>query len=267
MNDTPAIQTFPAPWEKRNLGLDAVEIEVLSDSASLEEIQRSSLGFELATVKVPNGNLALVHALEANGFRFLESQFSISLELSSLPAQCPLHDKILRNYVLSPVSSNEVGRLQKFVNRGLFTTDRIALDPELGLDLANRRYNHWIADMAASQADSLQWIMTAAEPSRHAGFMMFQEDGQTINALLGGIFPQFQKRGAGLAMAVRPPHHFAAKGFAHYRTKVSSNNVPILRLYQSVGFRINEIVYVLRRLESRNSEHAIQRKNSTREPV
>jgi ribosomal protein S18 acetylase RimI-like enzyme len=232
-----------------------VEIEVLSPSASLEEIYHSSLGFELSTVRVPIGNLPLVHGLEAKGFRFLESQFSIEIGLSSLSAASSMQAAILRKYVLAQVRTDEVELLQGYVKEGLFKTDRIALDPELGPELANHRYSQWIAEVASKRIASLQWLMTASEPPRRAGFIMFQEDGKTVNALLGGVFPQFQTQGAGLAMVLRPLHHFATQGFTNYQTKVSSNNFPVLRLYQDAGFKIHEIVYVMRRLERRKTNN------------
>jgi ribosomal protein S18 acetylase RimI-like enzyme len=153
------------------------------------------------------------------------------------------------------VATKDIELLQSYVKEGLFKTDRIALDPELGPELANHRYSHWIADVAAKRIGALQWLMTASEPSRRVGFIMFQEDGKTVNALLGGVFPQFQTQGAGLAMVLRPLHHFATQGFAHYQTKVSSNNFPIFKLYQDVGFKIHEVVYVMRRLERRETSN------------
>jgi len=251
VNEPGTIRVTPAPWEQKTLGLHAVEIDVRSPRATLDMIQNASVGYDLSTVKIPSGNPALVHSLEAIGYRFMESQLSLGVGLRSLPEPSPLQRAILKKYCLTRPKPGDLETLLGFITQGLFTSDRVTLDPELGKDLAIKRYVHWITDVLSRDTDSMQWISPTTGAFRHAGFIIVQKEGETIHALLGGVFPRYQILGAGLAMVLHPIRHFASHGFAFYTTRVSSNNLPVVNLYLEAGFSIKEIVYVLRRLERR----------------
>ena len=69
-----------AVWEKRNLGYDAYEIVLdkrdLKKGAEsiLEDLRAQNFYHAYVTIKMPVGNLNVLHALEDVGFRFMETQ-------------------------------------------------------------------------------------------------------------------------------------------------------------------------------------------------
>ena len=72
-----------ATWERRNFGRDAWEItlgrEDLADvEKTLAALRDSRFAGAYVCVKMPVGNLKMLHALEDDGFRFLETQLSRS---------------------------------------------------------------------------------------------------------------------------------------------------------------------------------------------
>ena len=71
-----------ATWEKRNFGRDAYEVTLdrkdMDDvSAVIGTLSDARFNETYVCVKLPVGNLKIVHALEDLGFRFLETQLSL----------------------------------------------------------------------------------------------------------------------------------------------------------------------------------------------
>ena len=71
-----------ASWERRNLGCDAWEIELTAaDAADLDAtlgaLHDPSFAGCYVVVKIPVGFIRLLHALEDDGFRFVESQLRL----------------------------------------------------------------------------------------------------------------------------------------------------------------------------------------------
>ena len=71
-----------ATWERRNLGRDAWEVtlgreDVADVGKTLAALRDDRFAGAYVCVKMPVGNLKMLHALEDDGFRFLETQFSL----------------------------------------------------------------------------------------------------------------------------------------------------------------------------------------------
>ena len=82
------MKIIKATWENRNLGCDAYEIKIewkdfKNFQEVIDELKRQDFSGAYVTVKMPVGNLKTLHALEDAGFRFMETQFSLKLDLTN----------------------------------------------------------------------------------------------------------------------------------------------------------------------------------------
>ena len=76
-----------ATWEKRNLGCDAYEIQIerkdlKNFSSIMSDLKKQDFSGAYVTVKMPVGNLEALHALEDDGFRFMETQYKIKNKIA-----------------------------------------------------------------------------------------------------------------------------------------------------------------------------------------
>ena len=77
------MKIIKATWENRNLGRNAYEITLnrkdLKDfDTTLKEIRAQDFAGAYVVVKMPVGDLKTLHALEDDGFRFVETQFCLA---------------------------------------------------------------------------------------------------------------------------------------------------------------------------------------------
>ena len=236
-----------ATWERRNLGRDAWEITL--DRKDMEDVSGviKTLNDEkfkgaYVCVKLPVGNLKMVHALEDDGFRFLEVQLSLISHFE--PANILSQRESMGNVEFKTVekTSEAWERIIQKVPAGLFDTDRIALDPRFGPDVARRRYQNWMRDLLANPKSRLTVMVV---DGNEIAFGLDIVDEGRVEGVLGATFEEFRNSGYGmLSMAGYDEGELAMK----HRTAVSSNNQAVLRTHQNCGRIIYKEMYVFRKI-------------------
>ena len=240
------MQIIDAFWEKRNLGVETKEI-VLSNSDSLSDIENgiNSLSSEkrYTVVKVPNGRTDFVKLLTNKGFCFVESLFEVSLRIADfqLPESLKRFDSLLSYRQL--VTGEAFERLEKEIKKGIFTTDRVALD--FGIDMAAVRYINWIKDEQQAGSEIFE-ILYEEEP---IGFFTLKNlsNGRYDN-FLAGMYHSESNQGLGFSILSKPIIELSRRKAKFYVTHISSNNLAVMRLYFSFGFTPANIVYVMTKL-------------------
>lgn len=247
------VKIIDAFWEKRNLGVDVIEIEIgkkdLGDTSEIiAKIEELKAPCRLLNVKIPVASLELLHALEGIGFRFLECQLKISRSLKDYepPAEMqPLLEKTGVHVIEK--SHAELEALLERITPGMFSTDRICLDPLWGAsceELSATRYRNWIADIFFED-DVVSYFATHF--SQHVGFGVARtnQKANSVQILLGGTFKEQGNPFASVAF-INAPIILFMHSLKLISVAISSNNMPICRLYNQFFFKLNEILYVLR---------------------
>lgn len=245
------MQVVQATWEQRNLGKKVVELSIEPGecddvSATVESAMRAEADCELAVVKLPKGYPAIIHELEERGHRFLETQLSLGLPLGeSSPTLPPAFAVIARRVKHSPVAdTEELEQVLARIDPEMFTTDRVALDPLFGRDVAMSRYRNWLRDLHGKENHALLRLHVGDNP---VGFLQVAARERTLHALLGGVYVRFKGMGFGAGMLTAALEYGRELGCTRIETKVSSNNPDVLALYLALSFQITNIEYVLRR--------------------
>lgn len=241
-----------ATWERRNFGCDAWEITL--ERSDMVEMDRTLTALRdkrflgaYVCVKIPVGNLRMLHALEDNGFRFLETQLSLMdrFESDNLMELC----KDIEPHIhFITVEKEEEGweRIISKIVPEMFDTDRVSLDPLLGPEIACKRYRNWIRDLRNDPRSEMTLILADEEA---IGFSLDIVDETTRHGILGGTFPEFKNTGYGMFLMSGPCNRKLQFGLKA-RTVVSSNNIKVLRAHQNSGKVIYKEMYVLRKFIS-----------------
>jgi|GEM_PF-237544 len=244
------MKVIEATWEKRNLGVDTIEIQFdKSDSLLKEEelinnieVAIKDYGSHYIVVKIPSGNSLLLNTLQNMNFRYIESQLELKYSNKDV------------NDVLNKVNHMFVGvdcikieddftleKLKSKIQEGIFDTDRISSDECFGIKIANDRYSNWVED--EYKRGTGVYIVT--HMGEEIGFFVTRGISEnTQYGILGGLFSEYKNKGLGFAwnyMNIKESFRNNAKVF---KTFVSSNNVEVLKIHEFFGSKIDNINYV-----------------------
>jgi hypothetical protein len=239
------MKIIDAFWEKRNLGIESKEI-ILSNSDSLSDIE-SVLNSLLSAryyivVKIPIRKPDFIRFLTEKGFYFVESLFEVSLHIPDfkLPESLKKFDEMLKYRKLT--SREDLERLSIEIKKGIFTTDRIALDPIFGIDISSVRYINWLKDELLKGSEIFE-ISFKENPI--AFFTLKNISEGKYDNFLAGMYHNESNIGFGFSILSKPLIELKNRQAKYYITHISSNNLAVMRLYFYFGFSPIDIVYVM----------------------
>jgi GNAT superfamily N-acetyltransferase len=234
------MKIIDAYWEKRNLGVETVEFEVgAKDSIEVvADILANERQYNV--VKVPAGNTAVMFALSANGYYFVESQINggHSLKSLSLPAK---YTPAIADTTYSAMEKSDIDVLFGNIRDGLFDSDRIYNDEHFGKEIASLRYINWISDELEKGCDIYKLCNTEAV----FGFFTFKESATDVYyPFLVGIYKEYRRRGLGVASIFMPLCEAVKRNAKTVSTYFSADNPNAVNLYFRLGYEPKGIYYV-----------------------
>ncbi len=236
------MRTTEAFWEIDNLGCSTVEIEIESDSdLRKNELLALEDEFDYLVVKTPISSPMLWQNLQAMGYHIIECQLSICKKVHK--AEREKYHSLFRPYSIRRViTHNDLQSVLQEIDKGIFTTDRIAIDPVFGVEVASRRYCNWIQGKFGTPHMCLDVIIVDHIEVGFA-FNQLSDNGKSFIGLLGGIYREFQNYGYGFGM-LSPIFLSNSENLKYHRTSISLNNLPVMRLYQYLGYQFTDCRYV-----------------------
>jgi len=247
------MQVIDAYWEKRNLNCETYEIKIeKTDLINIDKIisdieNNPNLKNSYVVIKTPIANLKLIHKLEENGFRFMETQFEMQKKIKNY--ETPTLLKRLNSQISTKIETKEKENWLKFTQKmsnDMYSTDRIYLDPKLPKETSKKRYENWIIDLLENPNSQLQAYYKDDIPIGF-GVAILENNTKTVKDLLKGVFKEYQDNGWGYLIFDSSCKKFQELGYEKIITHISSNNMPIIKLYQTFDYKITEETYVLRR--------------------
>lgn len=232
-----------ASWEKRNLGVDTIIFYVkATDSVQdvLEQLMQCDKEYQ--EIIISDANTDVLLAVQNIGFRVIEMGIHLSMMIDQLIM--PSLYVRFEPYVTYDFANEEEIEyvLSKIETGDMFLTDKISRDPYFGARVAGKRYAFWLQD---TLKDGSALILSKYK-GKTIGFDIWENIGDNVyNGILGGLFPEFSGRGLGILplytglLALKDQK--AKKILSH----VSSNNIPILKYHEMLGFSIDKMDYVL----------------------
>ena len=232
-------------WELENLGRRVCEIIVEADDIFDEnEIIEKTKAFDYVVIKVGMACPAFNFGLTQLGFTMVETQLNISKKFKDFNFEDRLVKRLLPHVDIKIVTSYK--DLDGIINRitpDMFSTDRIYLDPRFEKSSSMIRYSNWIRTEFQRNTSIIKEILYDGVA---IGFDMQRENNGIVSGLLGGIYEGEQAAGYGLLTA--SSRFLSAKTkespFVKMRTSISSNNIPMLQIYNYLHFIIDNMTYV-----------------------
>ncbi len=228
-------------WEKENLGVDSGKFIIDSDEdvMQIEKILKNC-NKEYLEADVASGCIKSIAVLENNGFHFMET--AIALKASVADIDIPKAMKRFIGKVSYDESTVEELRIiGDAINTGtMFLTDKISLNAAFGSKKAGNRYCNWFYSLLQKGAKcfSIHYM------GKLVGFELSILKDDTVEFILGGGLPGGYT-GAGMMTVTASYDYWMNHNIKSIETNVSSNNLPVLKLHELFGLRINELRYIL----------------------
>ena len=236
-----------ATWEMRNLGKKTIEITIEKDDVSpfiknqlLKNIEDQIQKYEAEYVVIKSSTRysQLIFHLQEAGFTLVENQISLKLIREDAIAAYEEYKELFKGVDYKIADKNDIDLIADEIKKGIFVTDRIAIDPYFGVEIANKRYANWFQDVIDNGAvATLSYYQ-----GRIFGFgvsKLIKSD--RIQGIIGGIFLGSENKNLGSFSAFSGLKHFVERGWKREDTCVSSNNTDVLQLHLMFNKKITDI--------------------------
>jgi hypothetical protein len=243
------MKTINAIWEKKNTGFKTCELEFKCEDTINDYLNNNiEKDYDFIVAKVPTNNIVLLHKLEDNGYRFMETQFTIC---SIAKEESERIDQKWNRFITGTSykkidNKDDLEFLLENIQEGMFTYDRISLDEKFGKEISSRRYINWILDIFEENKSE---IFMLEKNSTKVGFFIINEvDKNVLQSTMGGIFNKYIGKGLSIAMIYYCLKIAVDRNVRSVITSFSSNNQNMLNTFTKiVSFRTLKISYVLRK--------------------
>lgn len=234
-----AVKIINATWEKRNLGLSCQEVTISQDSTISQVSDLIKLDAEYQVVKSPIERPELIFFLQEIGFSFVEILYESSHSLFD-PVLDSITNRYLPHLTCDQVDVKNIKSVIDNISIGMFQTDRVAIDPLFGVGYSCNRYKGWVNDEVNSGSEVFQ----LAYKNQAVGFFLLSGSSGVCLAKLGGIYQHSDLPGAGVLLNLHEIKIARDKGFSELKGWFSSNNLPVHRINQILGYKTRPIYNV-----------------------
>lgn len=230
-------------WEQKNIGKKTVEICIEPTDRYDENVLMQCIrDYEYAVIKVPMNMPMFNFGLSRMGFCCIETQLNLSIAFQNFDFSLVKHlyDDTTYHVVEREVDYQDV---ISQIEPGMFSTDRISLDPVFGETIGRKRYVNWISNELLCGSSRLIRIYYGKS---QVGFMLIKIDDKNVRLLLNGLYKKFQGMRLGL-LTPASPYMYAKRNNLFVEketTSISSNNIPAAKLYDRLHFQRDSQTYV-----------------------
>ena len=245
------------PWETRNLGMPAYQLEGNIKNHKVVESILEKKQTELkenffVQFKVDAEKTKQVIDAQKAGLKLIEMSISPYLDLNKVKSSI-ISDISMTPYSLeSSLRKNSknhcyaVGHLQDsikqeiiYISKKTFNADRFHMDPNCMKSIADKRMGLWV-ELDIFQ-DSQNYCSYTIFNNRLVGYVIWNQTGIVLN----GLSPNYKGMGFGKALYIQTILDAIDKGLKEIATNISVNNLSALNLYSKLNFSFREPKYFL----------------------
>ncbi len=203
------MRVVDAVWEQRNLGVTCYEISVAGNE-TLEDIKSAYEMLEekeYMVVKIASTNYSAVRYFQEKGYVFVETAITMIHHMKDFPLDNKLK-KLCEQCSWSIMDESDLEELDQQIDKGIFKTDRVYLDPAFTKEQAAYRYKMWVQDVLAAKKD----LFKVVYQGESIGF--FCEP-------LAGVYDGYEGLGMGLCVQYAGLQNSVLKGKRTATTHIS----------------------------------------------
>jgi dTDP-4-amino-4,6-dideoxy-D-galactose acyltransferase len=235
-------------WLSDVLEMTSWKVMGMEAGQSPAEIQTSLLdqagqGAAFFSAKIPTLNVGAVTKATRAGFFVVDVNVTFDWDKTT--------DGALGNHAggnskttIEAAGSDDTLAIEE-VAGNCFTFSRFHLDPAIGLDRANKVKRQWARNACRGRASI---VYVARQQGNVSGFLAVLESksggGRDAVIDLVGVDATHQGRGVGRALSRMFVEQWQGRA-DRLRVGTQISNIPAMRLYESMGFRVTETSYVL----------------------
>lgn len=230
-----------AVWEKRNLDETCTELFCENNDSSetlRQELQKWNSDYMV--VEVPVGRVDFHRVLQECGYYYVETMFQIEKKLEQLHLRA---EQIEKASHMTFTINDSLAKERTFaeIRAGMFTTDRVTIDPYFKASQGAERYIGMLTDEFKRGADFMEFLYNE-DPF---GFACFRRSGETsYHQSLTGIYSAYRGNGYGFSLAYLPNKYLMELGIRTLTGAVSTNNTSSLQAHLRMGFLPIDTKYV-----------------------
>lgn len=233
------------PWENRNLGVES-SIEFYfepmdsADGLGVDVLNNNDYMYQVA--HVPVGNIGVINTLLKHGFEFAETKIELTADLKNLilPA---MFERFSDGLGYHPATNEEAETIKAAMMVGMFSTDKVALDPHFSACIAGQRYVYWTEDIVKAGVGFSYIVSRNGEP---IGFFVLKKSSERLgDSFLAGLFDKDRNSGLGFSVLYYPMVEAKRMGLKKMITGVSSNNPDSVKMHLALGYQIKSMDYTL----------------------
>ncbi|MEK7399704.1 MAG: hypothetical protein AAB116_22405 [Candidatus Poribacteria bacterium] len=239
------MEIIDAHWDDENLGVKSFEIvlsshDKMSDFLLHEEQLIVEKNARYIVVKAPVNVPDFLFELPKLNYIFLETAFSLSLKKDNYkyPSFLARFDRSVE--VRSLEDSYDLERIYGEISKGIFNTDRVAIDRNFTQQIANNRYIRWISSLV-KQGEKVHEVYI---DNKAIGFFILKSiDNNSVRGILTGLYEKYSTSGYGLLIMKKLNDTVWNYGYKTYIAQVVSNNIKALRANLIFGSEIESMAY------------------------
>lgn len=223
--------------------LDVSDPEVPHGLAEMEALWIAEHRPAMAVARVQSENLPTIHALEELGFRFAECQMTLRVRIRSL---LPVDSSGLEHFRVQ--EDHDLEEVLGIAGR-VFKTDRFTLDPALGPEFSQKRYQAYVR-LAREAPDQELFALRDISNGRIVAFSSQQLlPNSEVRGLLGAVAEDYQGSGVGIIGDTLMGNLNFKRGFRTVWTAISAINYRVIPVhFKCHGFRVVQTWTVLRKI-------------------
>ena len=226
------MKIIDAVWELRNMGVVTKEIHV-EDTDTNESVKTvlKELNCAYSVVKTPVARIGLYQILTELGYVFAEVSIGIVQNLNEINYS----SEVIRRMCscLDFIKTRDLTRIDENIKKGMFTSDRVALDPYFSMEQAANRYVGWMGDELNRGSQFFEYLYKDVP----IGFLCLKEKARNeYYSVLGGLYPSGNIAPFGMALLYKQLEIAKSLGGRVFTTNISSNNITAVKAYSVCGF-------------------------------
>lgn len=220
--------------ESARFGVVAARVRDPEASPAALDAAACRLGVQMLMTRVDCAAHSRIHALEASGFRLMDSLVHYERSLAeALPAISELEGLVVRRVMPQDVSA------VADVARAAFSNyiGHYHADPRINRAAADAAYVEW-AETSAAQPSEMDRTVVVLSESRIAGFLMMRLNSpDEVQITLNAVDPALQRRGLYTRLVSQASVEAREMGASRVVTSTQINNFPVQRAWIGLGFR------------------------------
>ncbi len=228
--------------ETDRFGITAARVTEEGSHPDAIDTAARDAGVDMLTVRVPVSNLARVHALEAAGFRLMDTLVYYRRDLVDLPHRVSFPEG-LSCRLAQPEDAADVGKVARVGFTGYM--GHYHADPRLDDDAADAAYAEWAGKSVTSVSDQAPVLLVCRE-TVPVGFLTLRRNSpEEFEIVLNAVHPDSRGTGVYSCLVAEALERACNAQASSLIVSTQINNYGVQRVWSRAGFYHYQSLYTL----------------------